>query len=38
MIRKFLSNKFLNKENFDENEILEKHYFAAENFRKIRKS
>ncbi len=37
MIRKFLSNKFLNKENFDENEILEKHYFAAENFRKIRK-
>ena len=37
IIRKFLSNSFLNKNSFDENEILEENYFTKDNFRKIRK-
>ena len=37
IIRRFLSNGFLNKKSFDENEILEKNYFTKGNFRKIRK-
>ena len=37
IIRRFLSSSFLNKKNFNENEILEDNYFTKGNFRKIRK-
>tara|TARA_A100001015_G_C14993298_1_gene715017 strand:+ start:1043 stop:2056 length:1014 start_codon:yes stop_codon:yes gene_type:complete len=37
IIRRFLSNSFLNKKSFNENEILEENYFTKGNFRKIRK-
>ncbi|MBD1150624.1 hypothetical protein IDH12_04480 [Pelagibacterales bacterium SAG-MED29] len=37
IIRRFLSNSFLNKKNFNDNEILEEDYFTKGNFRKIRK-
>ena len=37
IIRRFLSNSFLNKKSFNENEILENDYFTKGNFRKIRK-
>tara|TARA_Y100000741_G_scaffold304797_1_gene246907 strand:- start:472 stop:1671 length:1200 start_codon:yes stop_codon:yes gene_type:complete len=37
IIRRFLSNSFLNKNSFNENEILEENYFTKNNFRKIRK-
>ena len=37
IIRRFLSNSFLNKQSFNENEILEENYFTKGNFRKIRK-
>ena len=37
IIRRFLSNSFLNKNSFNENEILEENYFTKGNFRKIRK-
>ena len=37
IIRRFLSDSFLNKKNFNKNEILEDDYFTRGNFRKIRK-
>ena len=37
IIRRFLSNSFFNKKNFNDNEILEEDYFTKDNFRKIRK-
>ena len=37
IIRRFLSNSFLNKKSFNEDEILEENYFTKGNFRKIRK-
>jgi len=36
-IRRFLSNSFLDKKSFNENEILEDNYFTKGSFRKIRK-
>ncbi len=37
VIKKFLLNESFNKNNFDENDILEEKYFKKENFRKVRK-
>ncbi len=37
MIRKFLSNSFLDKDNFNKHEFLEENYFTKGNFRKIKK-
>ena len=37
MIRKFLSDSFINQKSFKEDETLEKNYFTKSNFRKIKK-
>ncbi len=37
MIRKFLSDSFINQKLFKENETLEENYFTKSNFRKIKK-
>ncbi len=37
IIRSFLSDNYLNKKDFNENDLLEENYFKKGNFRKIRK-